>query len=405
MALNIDYILLIIFGLILIIVMYLNRHRLKIEKFLFPLFYIVMYRTKVGLNAMDKYAKRYPRSLEFFGSLSIIVGFVGMVFVFYEILLSSYVILLNPTTANEGAKLLLPGVQIPGLPRLSFFHWIITIFVLAVVHEFSHGVVARLYNVKIKSSGFAVLGILLPLFPAAFVEPDEKQLSKKSRKAQLSVAAAGPFSNLLLAGFIFIILQFLLNPFTASLVESNGIVITNLDNEYPSFNVGISVGEKIEEINGVIVSDVDGFINEVEKINPGEEVVIKTNNSFYNLVAAQHPKENDRGYLGVSVAPENVGYKEAAVEKFGLTLKKVFFWFDLLIYWLFFINLVVGLINLFPIMITDGARMAYIGLSFFIEDELKLKKVWGLLNIFCIFLLLVNFLPSVIKYFLPILSV
>ena len=138
MALNIDYILLIIFGLILIIVMYLNRHRLKIEKFLFPLFYIVMYRTKVGLNAMDKYAKRYPRSLEFFGSLSIIVGFVGMVFVFYEILLSSYVILLNPTTANEGAKLLLPGVQIPGLPRLSFFHWIITIFVLAVVHELSH---------------------------------------------------------------------------------------------------------------------------------------------------------------------------------------------------------------------------------------------------------------------------
>src|SRR3989344_8635488 len=109
-------------------------------------------------------------------------------------------------------SLVLPGVKIPGLPYLGFWHWIITIFILALVHEFCHGILARLYNLKIKSSGLAILGVLLPIVPAAFVEPDEKKLFKKKKKEQLSVLAAGPFSNLVLAGIIFLISLFLFMP-------------------------------------------------------------------------------------------------------------------------------------------------------------------------------------------------
>ena len=401
MTLNIDYILLIIFGLILVLIMYINRHRVQIEKFLFPLFYLVMYRTKLGLNAMDKYSKKHPRVLSFIGLLSIIIGFIGMAFVFQQIFLSAYTILSSPTTAREGARLLLPGIQIPGLPRLSFFHWIITIFILAVVHEFSHGVMARLYNVKVKSSGFAVLGVLLPLFPAAFVEPDEKELGKKSKRAQLSVLAVGSFSNLLIAAIFFIIIQFLLNPFSASLIESDGIIITELDKNYPSFKAGVNIGEEINEINGIKINNVNEFLEEAKKISPGDNILINTNVSSYSLTAAQHPNDKDRGYLGLSVLPLTSGYKKSVTDKVGIFPIKTFFWFNLLIYWIFFINLVVGLINLFPIMITDGAKMFYIGLSFFIKDERRLKRAWGIINLLCIILLLINFLPSIIKYFIP----
>src|SRR3989338_644264 len=96
----------------------------------------------------------------------------------------------------------------------SFLHWIISLFIIAIIHEFSHGVIARVYNIKIKSSGFAFLGPI----PAAFVEPDEKKMEKSSAKAQLSILAAGSFSNILLALLVILIL-FFVSPFTNSLLE------------------------------------------------------------------------------------------------------------------------------------------------------------------------------------------
>jgi hypothetical protein len=402
MGLNIDQILLIIFGLILVVVMYFNRHRVKMEKFLFPLFYIVMYRTRLGLNAMDKYSKKYPRLLNFIGISSVVIGFIGMIFVFYTILLSSLNILSDPLKAEQGAKLLLPGIEFQGI-RLSFFHWIISIFVLAIVHEFSHGLLARLHRVRVKSSGFAVLGIILPLFPAAFVEPDEKELGKKSKKAQLSMFAAGPFSNLLLAGLIFVVMFFFLNPFAGSLVESEGVIITNLDEEYPFYDTGVSLGENIIELNGITIKNVNEFLDEIKKIKPKDEVSIRTNHSIYTLIAAQHPKDKDRGYLGLNIGPESKDYKKSIIDKVGKFPISTFLWFNLLIYWMFLLNFFVGLINLFPIIITDGAKMLYVALSFFVKDEGRLKKTWTGINILCILLLLVNFLPSILKYIIKIL--
>ena len=385
--LNIDHILLIIFGIILLLIIYINRHRVKVEKFLFPLLYIVMYRTRLGLDAMDKYAKKHPRFFNIFALFSIIIGFIGMVFIFESILVSAYKILLNPTISEQGARLLLPGFQFPGLPRLSFFHWIIAIFVLAVVHEFSHGVIARLYNVKVKSSGFAVLGIVLPIFPAAFVEPDEVQLSQKSRKAQLGVLAAGSFSNLILSGILFLVFFFIFTPITASLVEFDGIIITNLEDNNPAKNSGLKIGEKVIEVNDNKIEELDDFSKEIKNLKPGDELKIKTNESSYNLVATTHPKIEDKGYLGLSYGINNIGY---AI--------KTYLWFNLLIYWLFVINLLVGLINLFPMFITDGAKMLHVGLSKFIRNDTILKKLWGMINLFCVLLLLINFLPPIIGW-------
>src|SRR3989344_169747 len=59
---------------------------------------------------------------------------------------------------------------------LPVFFWVLSIFVFSVVHEFCHGLLARRHGIPVKSSGFAFLAVLIPILPAAFVEPEEKHL-------------------------------------------------------------------------------------------------------------------------------------------------------------------------------------------------------------------------------------
>ena len=115
---------------------------------------------------MDKLSKLSPKTLNVIGIVGIIVGFVGMIFMFATLLQMTLKLVFQPTAA-PGLVPVLPGVKVsPLLPVLSFWHWIIIIFIVALVHEFSHGIFARLYNIKIKSSGFAFLGPI----PAVFNE-------------------------------------------------------------------------------------------------------------------------------------------------------------------------------------------------------------------------------------------
>ena len=88
------------------------------------------------------------------------------------------------------------------LPPFYFTYWIIAIAVIAICHEFSHGIFARRYGVKIKSTGFGFLGPLL----AAFVEPDEKQMQKKPKFQQITILSAGTFANIILTIIFFLLL-------------------------------------------------------------------------------------------------------------------------------------------------------------------------------------------------------
>ena len=44
---------------------------------------------------------------------------------------------------------------------------------MIIIHEFSHGILARVENVKINSIGL----LLFAIIPGAFVEPDEEKLN------------------------------------------------------------------------------------------------------------------------------------------------------------------------------------------------------------------------------------
>src|SRR3989344_9456019 len=222
---NWDLTLLLIFFLVVYVFYLKNKTKFEVQGKIFCL-----YRTKVGLKLMDKLSKFSPKSLNFIGVLGIIVGFIGMILMFYLLLKMTIDLLVIPG-ATPGLVPVLPGIKVsPLLPVLSFIHWIIIIFIIALVHEFSHGIYARLNNIKIKSSGFAFLGPI----PAAFVEPDEKQTARKNRKAQLSILSAGPFSNIILAFLIFLILLFVFSPMQQSLVEPTGLYVAGVMDGYPA---------------------------------------------------------------------------------------------------------------------------------------------------------------------------
>ena len=155
----------IIFLILITAFLYFKRDKVEVQKVLFPVFYFILYKTQVGIKQMDWLGKKHPRLLDALAKISIFTGFVGMALMCFMLIENFYKMLFVPSAA-PGVALVLP-IKLKGTFYVPFFYWIISVFVLAIVHEFSHGIFARRYGIKIKSSGFAFMGIFLPILPAA----------------------------------------------------------------------------------------------------------------------------------------------------------------------------------------------------------------------------------------------
>ena len=241
---------------------------IKRDKFTVQGKILAMYRTKIGLNLMDRIANAYPRLVKAIGYVGVVFGFSGMVFMFFFLIRETFKFVTMPGTPPPLAPVL-PGVSIPGVPTLSFWHCIIAIFLVALVHEFSHGVLARVHKIKIQSSGFAFMGPIL----AAFVEPDEKEMASKKTMQQLSVLAAGPFSNMVLGLIFLLILNFFTGPLTGSMFQPGGITVSSYMEGYPAEATGLKTPLTILKINGEDTMDFVQFVNVSSRIKPGDEVI------------------------------------------------------------------------------------------------------------------------------------
>ena len=377
---NIDWIFALIFYGLVILFFFYKREKFKVENKVF-----VMYRTKIGLKLMDSFAKSLPSLLKWLGFIGIAVGFAGMIFIFFLLFQSLFNIVINPASEPALAPVL-PGIKIPGVPiYIPFWHGILSIFIIAAIHEFSHGVFGRLYNINVKSSGVAFLGPIL----AAFVEPDEKQLNKRKASAQFSILAAGPFSNILTAG-VFLLILFAATPAVYSMLDINGAKIANVEKNYPLYSAGADVGEQLEAFNNIKVESVENFTAYMKNIKPGQKISLKTNKTTYNLVAVEHPKIKDKGYLGVAVAPVSINLKDETKKRFGSILPWVFFWFSGLFSWIFMLSLGIGLINLLPLGPVDGGKMFHLAALSITKDQKKTKKLWGIVSLISLALIVLN---------------
>ncbi|HLC58336.1 MAG TPA: site-2 protease family protein [Candidatus Nanoarchaeia archaeon] len=389
---NYDLIFLLVFYAILLVIFKIYRNKFEVQWKIFAL-----YKTSWGIKLMDRIAKKFPKFLNVIGIIGIWIGFIGMAVTTAFIFYATYKFLFVPNTAVALAPLL-PGVSISeGLPILSFWHWIIAILFVAIIHEASHGIYARLKNVKIKSSGFAFLGPIL----AAFVEPDEKQLEKKPIKDQLLVFSAGPFSNIIQAIIIFLFLGFIFAPIVSSMSEINGIVVGNINESLPINQSGLRAGHIIQEIDGFKIDNTKILGNVLENKKPGDTVLVKANETSYNVILSSNPKDKEKAFFGIGFSKYSTQLKNNSTS--FVWLHKVLSWIGMLLFWIFNIALGVGLFNLLPLGPVDGGRMFYAGMSKFTSKK-KAMKILSIISLIILGLILINMWPFIFRLFKFVLS-
>lgn len=371
-----------------------------------PIFYAVMYRTKLGLTWMDKIGKKYTRLMRYYGYFGIFVGFAGMILIAI-LLIQNLIPLFTDPEAPSGAGLVLPVRGSGIFEGVVFFvpieFWIISIFIIALIHEYSHGVLARTHNIPVKSSGFAFLGVVVPIVPAAFVEPEEKELTKRPINQQLSVFAAGPLANIILAFVLIVLLSFAITPFFSKIVQADGIEITNfIGEDFPAKKAGIQIGEVIKEVDGVNTQYIQNLSEELKSKKPGDIVTLKTDKGSYEIELAEDPENESRAYMGVFLK-QSINIKPGIEQKFGAFLPNTLLWFLELIQFLIILNLGIGLFNLLPIGPLDGGRMFHVVLLKFFKKEVALN-IFTKVSLFLFLVVILNLTVPIARNIISALS-
>ena len=432
----------VVFLIILTIFVYLNRKRLDTKQIIPYVLYFSMYKTTWGLKLMDFFGRKYKKLViylistlsligvliifaqvtslaeaiakyigtywgiyllfVFIGIITIVffifvpleykmpsIGFLGMILISFALISSLYFIFTKPE-ATPGVGLVLP-FKAKGVFFVPFFYWMISLFVIAVVHEFSHGLIARANNLKVKSSGFAFVGLIAPIIPAAFVEPDEKELRKRLHREQLNVFSSGPLSNVALGLIFFGIVAFILAPMANAIIEPNGVKVTDYVKEkvpFPAEISGIKIGEIIQQIDEHPVQYVDNLSMILKTKKPNEVVTIKTDKSSYEIKLAKNPENESLAYIGAYLE-QSTKIKEEVSATYGKFLPNVLTWLFGLFVFLYILNFGIGLFNLVPIGPLDGGRMLQLVLHRIFDKE-KGDKVWYYIGMFFLILIFIN---------------
>ena len=363
-----DITFLILFIIFVSIFLYHNKKNIKKEG---P---FLLYKTSWGIKLINYVGEKYKKTIKFLSYFSISLGYVLMATMMFLIIQTIYLYL----TTNISTVIKAPPVMplIPYFPRLfgveSFFppfffaYFIISIAIILTVHEFTHGIFARRYNLKIKSTGFAFLRYFPALF-GAFVEPDEKQMNKSNNFEQKSILSAGVFANTITAILFYIIFFWfftfaftpsgiIFNDYQYSIVEIssismiNGISLNNFSQEnivnlinktgsneikvngknyvgikgFPIDNneqvalyddspaINAKLNGAIIAVNNEKINSLDGFRDELSKYSPGEKVIIKTKTDTeekdYKIVLGEKPQKENFPLIGVGfIDPKRTG--------------------------------------------------------------------------------------------------
>lgn len=386
---SIDGIAALLFVLILTLFLWQKRKKVQLQKAIFPILYVIMYRSSFGLKTMDKMAKKFPRTLRTLGDISVILGFIGMLLICAQLIYNTVEVIVG--RAAPGIQPVLP-IEAKGVFFVPFLYWIISIFLLAIVHEFSHGVLARTHNIPVKSSGFAFLCLLLPVIPAAFVEPDEKIVQKKSNRQQLGLFAAGPISNIIFALLMFG-LFFAANPLLTAAFEPQGVQTVTVQG--PSQEAGLQPGDIITGINNITITSPQNITKIIEPLKPGDTITAEVQSKTLSITLGEHPENNTKPYLGIQVK-HNLEPKQEFTQKYSTWLPPIIKWASGLIFWLFMLNVGIGLFNLLPIGPLDGGRMFQLVCLKAFKNKTTALKIWAYVSVFFAIIIILNIILGII---------
>ena len=352
---------------------------------------ILMWRTKRGLNFIDRTAKAHKGGWRTFGTAAVIVGFGFMVFMLVNLILNAALIIARPDVAAPGVKLVIPGLTIPLLEGL------IAILSVLLVHEFAHGFVLRAQGLPTKSVGAMVFIAI----PGAFVEPDEKRLKKAPIMQRLRVYGAGSFANVLLA---LLCLSILL----VAVVPRPGVYVWETAENTPAYGV-LQPGMRLLSIDNVPMNEWEDFHDFMDNTHPGDNITIETNENTFTITITSSEENENLGYLGlVSISAIsrldfiNPLFTLAAIS-YGIMGYPLFHpycndsflpWPIIsLLTWIFLLNFAIGLFNMLPAIPLDGGYI----LEGIVEKRTSAKTARRVaigFSFFVLALIVVSFLPS-----------
>ena len=346
----------ILFFALLAVVIYVKRKNVD-TKFVLKVLPYFMWRTKRFRDRVDQIAQAAPRFWKVFYSAGAVVAVVLMVFGFFMILNSNYLVFSGKIT-QPALQILLPTPSTsvstgPGFILIPFWFWIIAIATILIPHELSHGIAARAEKIPLKSVGL----LLFLIFPGAFVEPDEAKLKRAKLSTRLRVFAAGSFTNILTFSIILLIGTFFLFPSAAP----GGTVITSVFPGSPAEKSGLAVGDTIEKFDGkdAKVSFFDysmkngtsegqlqrlgglQTISALSKHKPGETLNMVVNGQEKDVVLGENTELKGFPYIGISseLKTENKAAFEVVLPLLALVA---------------LLNLFVGIVNILPLYPLDG---------------------------------------------------
>ncbi|HLC51041.1 MAG TPA: site-2 protease family protein [archaeon] len=322
----------------------LYKDRKNIERKYYVLF---IRRTKRFGDIISDLAKAWPTYWKFLYT-------VGVFVCLYYMLQGVYLLTLLASDIATGAvkqpglQLILPTISAtgsagPGYILIPFWFWIITLGIILISHEFSHGVIARAEKVKLKSVGL----FLLAIFPGAFVEPEDRQVKKLGTLAKLRIFSAGSFANFLIASTILIFLSYVLWP----IITDPGIQVLDVKEGSAAALAGMKPGEIITGINGNEIQTSYNeymagrgyFYEELGALELGERLSIATDKGNYNVAVGEL---NRAPSIGIQYAPIFTVNAEFLMS----TVVPLF-----TMIWI--LSFAVGLVNILPMHPLDGGLM------------------------------------------------
>ena len=412
------------FVVFVILFLYSRRENLKRQGILY------LYKTKFGIQFIDRFTTRFEKVLRPLQYVVIGSGIILMISIVWLIGRTTYIYMVSPIAEYIRAPPIAP--LIPYFPKLfgleSFFpplyftYFILAIAVVALSHEFSHGIFARLHRFKIHSTGLAFLGPIL----GAFVEPDEKQMAKAKKFPQMAVLAAGTFANMLMVLIFGLVLWlFFTGLFVPAGIKFNSYAVTEIPLASIEMNENTTVADRFvlvsvdnknffverealqkarennirsllayddspafrNQLRGAITS-IDGTtITSIEQLReilashkPGDTLRVESailelghdkikEQRSYSLTLAER---EGRAFLGIGFIPIQargiIGFFYAKVivpirnpyVYYKSVIGDIGLFVYYLLWWIVVINLLVALFNMLPVSVLDGGRFFYL---------------------------------------------
>jgi len=356
---------------------------------------LILIHTPFGLRFFDRVAK-WPAARAYANFNTYLMPAITALAIF--LIVGSLMVMFSNAAARDGvrglglqANLLIPGLN----PYLPITYGWIALVITIIIHEAGHGIVARVYNIRVDSTGI-VLFLGIPI--GAFVNIEREELGRATLKQKSAVLTAGPLNNMILAGACLLALYFLISTLTPLPPDPNspqfGVLVVNVNPGSLAESVGMTSGSVIQYVAGIEVKALEdlGMILRDEQ-NLGNTIEItwmeQDRDTITRQVTLPAAVEPGKGVLGVGVTPLSpdpqavldryegafgtnplalllpptmqqgaVPYSDLMAPKYTSTVfGSGFAPIANLLFWLWFINFNVGIFNALPIGPLDGGQL------------------------------------------------